>query len=528
MGTAAEKISEIATLLDYLNEDERTEVDRILAASLPIWVPQPGPQTDAYYSPADILYYGGAAGGGKSEVLLGLALTSHKRSIIYRREGTQNLALEDRLLNEILKSRNGWNGKDNVWRGDGRQIEFGACKDPGSEMRYQGRPHDLKAFDEITHFLESQFRFLIGWLRSSDPKQRKRIVCTGNPPTNEEGQWVVKFWGPWLDESYQNPAQPGELRWFTTIDGKDVECASGDAFMYNGKRIQPLSRTFIPSKVQDNVFMVESGYEAMLQALPEPLRSQMLLGDFRAGIEDSVWQVIPTAWIDAAMARWTEDGKKGEMDSVGADIARGGRDETVIATRYDNWYGRIQSYPGSQTPDGSTAAGLILSCARDGAPIHVDVIGVGGSVVDHLRSNDVQVIAVNGAEASDIGIRDKATGMLKFRNRRAQIWWQFRESLDPKTGKLIALPPDPQLKSDLCAPHWFLSTQGIQIESKDQIIHGPRLHKTATALGRSPDRADAVVYCSISTPKKLKIDRILLEKDQQDFNPLTFGLDIRQ
>ena len=132
--TAAQQISEIAELYDYLDDAEREEIGRILAAAGDVWVPLPGPQTDAYNSPADILYYGGAAGGGKSDLLLGLALTRHQRSIIYRREHTQNVALVDRLLGEILQSRDGWNGKDSVWksRSGDRQLEFGACNDPGS------------------------------------------------------------------------------------------------------------------------------------------------------------------------------------------------------------------------------------------------------------------------------------------------------------------------------------------------------------------------------------------------------------
>jgi hypothetical protein len=349
---ATQALEDIADLLDYCTEDELMEIDSILAESTPIWVPLPGPQTEAYNCEADILYYGGAAGGGKSDMLLGLALTKHTRSIIYRREGTQNLALVDRLLNELLKDRHGWNGQDHVWRGMGRQIEFGACKDLGDEQRYQGRAHDLKGFDEITHFHESQFRFLCGWLRSADPNQRKRIVCTGNPPTNTEGQWVKDFWGAWLNPKHPNPARPGELRWYTTIDGKDVECKDGKPFLHKGKMIRPLSRTFIPSRVTDNVFMMATGYEAMLQALPEPLRSQMLYGDFNAGNEDDPWQVIPSAWVDAAMARWTEDGKKGEMSAVGVDVARGGKDSTVIATRYGQWYAPLKLYPGSDTPDG--------------------------------------------------------------------------------------------------------------------------------------------------------------------------------
>lgn len=501
----ASQISEIASLIEYLAPEERAEVDRIIADSAPVWVPQPGPQTDAYYSPADILYYGGSAGGGKSDLLLGLSLTAHKKSIIYRRESTQNIALEDRLLSEILKSRDGWNGKDSILRRPDYQIELGSCKNAGDEIKYQGRPHDLKCFDEITHFLESQFRFLIGWLRSADSKQRKRIVCAGNPPTNQDGQWVIKFWAPWLDKTHPNPAQPGELRWFTTIDGKDVERPDGNPFEHKGQWITPLSRTFIPSRVRDNVFMIESGYEAMLQALPEPLRSQMLDGDFSAGVEENQWQVCPTAWVEAAMDRWSEDGKKGPMTSCGADIARGGQANTVVSVRHDNWFDRLHVFPGVDTPDGASSAGVIISVIRDGAPVHVDVIGVGGSTYDHLNSNNIQVVPVNFAARTEPNETDRS-GHLKFKNDRAMHLWKFREALDPKTGNNIALPPDNGLKTGLCAPTWFLTPQGIQIESKEQILHGRRLHKTSMPLGNENldvlDKADAVVMCWIDTQKE--------------------------
>jgi hypothetical protein len=509
MKSATAKIEDIADLLDYCTAEEIAEIDGILADSTPVWVPLPGPQTQAYNSEADILYYGGAAGGGKSDMLLGLSLTKHTRSIIYRREGTQNLALVDRLLNELLHERKGWNGQDHVWRGSGRQIEFGACKDLGDEQRYQGRAHDLKGFDEITHFLESQFRFLCGWLRSADGNQRKRIVCTGNPPTNADGQWVKEYWGAWLDDKHPNPAQPGELRWYTTIDGKDVECKDGSPFMHKGRMIQSLSRTFIPSKVTDNVFMMSTGYEAMLQALPEPLRSQMLHGDFSAGMEDGAFQCIPSAWVDEAMARWTEDHKEKEMTSVGVDVARGGRDNTVIATRYSQWYAPLKLYPGKDTPDGPIVAGLAIAEQRDSAPIHIDVIGVGGSVVDHLGCNDIQAVGINGAEKAPDYARDKS-GQLRFRNMRAYLYWQFREALDPKTGKNIALPPDNALKADLCTPLWKLSAQGIQIEAKEEVIK---------RIGRSPDKGDAVIYCSVDTIKTMRTIKAMLSGQEEHFNP---------
>jgi len=494
LAATAQTVERLSRFLAYLTDEEGAEVDAILAAELPVWVPLPGPQEEAFNCPADILYYGGSAGGGKSDLLLGLALTKHANSIIYRREATQLVGLQTRLLDEILRSRKGWNGQEDTLRLPDRRIEFGSCKDLGNEVKYQGRPHDMIGFDEIPHFLELQFRFLCGWLRTTRGGQRCRIVCAGNPPTNTDGQWVVQYWGPWLDPKHPRPARPGELRWYTTIDGNDVEMEDGTPVLVGGKMVRPLSRTFIPSRVSDNPFLTSTGYEATLQALPEPLRSQMLLGDFRAGMEDDAWQLFPTAWIDAAMERWREDDGRGEMDSAGVDVARGGSDKTVIATRYGHWYAPLRSFPGSQTPDGATAAGLVVSEIRDRAVVHVDGIGVGGEAVGHLQSNGIQTVAVFGNDTETCrNQRDRATNKMKFRNYRALLHWRFREALDPRTGSNIALPPDSELKADLCAVRWKMTGGGVLVEAKEDI---------KSRIGRSPDRGDAVIYCSMETRKE--------------------------
>ena len=488
------KIENIAELMNYLDPKDQEELARLLVEDEPTWVPLPGPQTEAYDCQADLLYYGGSAGGGKSDLLLGLALTQMDKSIIFRRQSTQLLGIQNRLLDEILKSRKYWNGQDDILRQpDGKQIEFGSCNSSGDELKYQGRPHSGVFFDEITHFLESQFRFLSGWNRTTTPGQRCRIVCAGNPPTDAEGEWVIQFWGPWLDRNHPNPVKPGELRWYAVIDGKDTPVESGKPFTHKGELITPQSRTFIPSHVEDNPFLMATGYKATLQALPEPLRSQMLKGDFTAGKEDNIWQVIPTAWVEAAQSRWMDNGRKGPMDSVGVDVARGGKDFTVIATRYGVWYDKLAKFPGAETPDGATTAGLVLANVRDAAPIHVDIIGVGGSVYDHLKENNVQVIGINNAETDRSKDQlDKDTQQLRFRNNRAFLFWRFREALDPKSNLNIALPPDSRLKADLCAPRWKLTSGGILIEDKEEI---------KKRIGRSPDRGDAVILASINTVK---------------------------
>ena len=453
------------------------------------WAPLPGPQTLAFHSKADVLFYGGAAGGGKTDLLLGLAHTAHDRSILFRREYPQLLGIQTRAR-EMFRGRGRYNGQDHLWTlQDGREIEFGACQLLGDEQKYQGRPHSLKAFDEITHFLEAQFRFLCGWLRSTDPAQHCRVVAAGNPPTDPDGEWVVQFFRPWLDESHPNPAAPGELRWFTTLDGIEVEVDSGAPFWHTPKSgprewVQPMSRTFIPARIEDNPFLMRTNYKANLQALPEPLRSKMLSGDFQAGKEDNPYQTIPTAWVQQAQERWKARTKPDvAMTAIGVDVARGGRDQTILAPRFGNWFDELLTFPGASTPDGPAVATLVMQHRTHQAMVQVDVIGVGGSVVDHLKPilEDL-VIGLNGAGGSDA--TDKS-GQLGFRNKRAEMWWALREALDPATGNDLALPPDRALLIDLCTPLWKLSAQGIQIEVKEDIIK---------RIGRSPDKGDAVVY----------------------------------
>lgn len=479
--------ADLAELLEYLTPSEKADLDRLLTAGMPIWVPQEGPQTEAFESQADFLFYGGSAGGGKTDLIIGLALTQHLKSIIFRREGVQLLGIVERMA-EIVGSRDGYNGQDRVWRIGNRVIELGACKDPGSEISYQGRPHDLAGFDEITHFLESQFRFLSGWLRTTTPGQRTRIIAAGNPPTDPEGEWVVHFWGPWLDPDHPRPALPGELRYYAMLDGEEVECESAAAFRHKGETIKPESRTFIPSNVDDNLFLSATGYKARLQALPEPLRSKMLKGDFSAGREDNPFQVIPTDWIKAAQSRWVPR-SPGPMDSVGADIARGGRDQTVIACRHAYWFAEPKRYPGSETPNGQSSAGLVAAAIRDRAPAHVDVIGVGSSTVDHLAGLGIHVVPVNNSSSSK---RKDKSGQLSFVNKRAEDYWLMREALDPETGDGLALPPDRQLLIDLSTPRWKLTARGIQVESKEEIVK---------RIGRSPDTGDAYVLANTKTMK---------------------------
>lgn len=482
-------LEEIASRLPNASTDEIRSLAKMVKFGTKelLWVPNEGPQTEAYNSPADELFYGGQAGGGKTDLLIGLALTAHRRSLVLRRTNKEADKLVERFA-EIIGHRNGWNGQDDVWRIDGRTIDIGGCQLENDKQKRKGIPHDLKAFDEITDFSESQYVFITTWTRSTTPGQRTRIVATGNPPTRPEGLWVIKRWAAWLDPKHPKPARPGELRWYTTIRGKDTEVdGPGPHDIGEPKPVMARSRTFIPAKLSDNPDLEATGYDAVLANLPDELRAAYREGRFDLSMRDDPWQLIPTAWVQAAMERWTPNPPQhAPMCAIGVDVARGGTAQTVIAPRYDAWFAPLLAVPGKETLDGPSVAGLIFSQRRNKATIVIDMGGgFGGSPYDFLRQNlpPEEVIGFNGANSSVARTLDKK---LSFSNKRAEAHWKFREALDPgqEGGSPVCLPSDPELMADLTASTFLVGPRGIVIEEKTKI---------AERIGRSPDKGDAVI-----------------------------------
>lgn len=383
-----------------------------------------------------------------------------------------------------------------MWRGlpGDRAVEFGSVQYESDREKYRGRPHDLLAIDEATETTESVFWFLMGWLRTTIPGQPCRAILTFNPPTTQEGRWVVRLFAPWLDRTHPNPALPGELRWFARIDGELVERTDGEPFAHERpdgttETIRPMSRTFFPASLADNPALAATGYGATLQLLPEPLRSQLLYGDFDAGVGDDPWQVIPTAWVLAAMRRWRERGgvPSDPLTCLGLDVAHGGRDKTVVAPRHGDFIGALAKYPGSETPDGRSAAARAMLLYRPGARVNVDAIGYGASAAERLADAPPEGHGV-AAEAVNVGERSEhhdRSGKFRMVNKRAEMYWRLREDLDPEFGATLALPDDPELLADLTEPKFEVTPRGIKIEDKDAI-------QARLPGRRSPDCGDAV------------------------------------
>ncbi|WP_298704634.1 terminase [uncultured Variovorax sp.] len=486
-------LDELIGRITGMAPDARAQLEKeVMAATAgQNWFPNPGPQTDAYFSKADVLLYGGQGGGGKTDLGLGLAFTAHRRSLILRRKYANLGSLTERAI-EIHGSRDGFNGSPppSLRAGD-RLIQFGGNQHLGDEQDWQGHPFDLKVFDEAVQFLELMVRFHLGWLRTTTPGQRTRALLCTNPPLDADGDWIIGMFRPWLDLTHHRPAKPGELRWYVTApDGSDMEVDGPEPILIPGAERPsiPTSRTFIPAALRDNPYLMATpAYQARLDALPEPLRSAVRDGNFMAARADADRQVIPTAWVLAAQARWRADGWRAEpMSALALDPAGGGRDARTLAYRHGGWYGPLHSDTGPETADGSASAALIVKVRRDGAGVVVDVGGgYGGSVTLRLDDNQIENVGFNASAASTAKTRD---GKLGFVNKRAEAWWKFREELDPdqEGGSAVALPDDPEMRADLCAPTFTMRANGIQIESKDDL---------RKRLGRSTGKGDAVVMC---------------------------------
>lgn len=481
-------LEQITERLARLPQEAR---DEIVGAALQFssgmrWLPSVGPQQEAYFCEADLLLYGGSGGAGKSDLLLGLAATAHRKSLIMRAQFNDLDSLTERAI-EINGTKAGYNGSPppSLRTVDGRFIQFtGAALE-----KWQGNRFDLKGFDEGAQLQRSTIKFHLGWVGSVDPSQRTRAVIATNPPVNSQGDYLIGMFRPWLDITYDRPAKAGELRWYVvTPDGEDFEVPDKTPFQFPGQTdvLIPQSRTFIPGKLKDNPYLVRTNYQATLDSLEEPLRSAIRDGNFMASRADQDCQVIPTSWILAAQKRWRETKPPDyQMTAIAADVGAGGVDRVVLARRFAEYYPKLVTVAGKDAPDGSTQAALIVLHRRDNCGVVVDVGGgYGGDCCGRLEDNSIKPQRFDGSAGSSARARDGSKR--PFINKRAEAWWRFREALDPDQpgGSIVCIPDDPELTAELSAVKFIPDVSKIQIEDKKEVKR---------RLGRSPDKADAVV-----------------------------------
>lgn len=164
------------------------------------------------------------------------------------------------------------------------------------------------------------------------------------------------------------------------------------------------------------------------------------------------------------------------LGTFGADVARFGTDETAVYRNRDGKLRLVYSKHKQDTVETTSALKNLLNMLPlVHVPMIVDVIGVGGGVVDMLRHDNYNVIPFNGSESPWDPVR--------FANRRAEAYWNMRELFEH--GLVDIDPNDELLLAQLGSLKWKLTRRGqILIESKED------MKKRGLP---SPDRADAAM-----------------------------------
>ena len=265
-----------------------------------IFEPNEGPQTEFLAASEREVFYGGARGGGKSYAMLVDPLRycdkQKHRALLIRRTMPELRDLINHSQQLYPKAYPGakWREQEKEWKfPSGARIEFGYAENLTDVLRYQGQSYTWIGIDELPQYpTQDIYNFLRSSLRSVDPEIPVFMRATGNPG-NVGSQWVK--------EMFVDPSTPN-----TKFD-IDIKTPTG---------IKKISRRFIPAKLQDNPYLMQTDdYYAMLASLPEVQRKQFLDGNWEA-FEDSSFPEfskelhvvksfdIPRNWMKFRAADW--------------------------------------------------------------------------------------------------------------------------------------------------------------------------------------------------------------------------------
>jgi len=196
--------------------------------------------------------YGGAAGGGKSDALLMAALqyvhVPGYACLLLRRSYTDLSlpgALMERAKEWLMPTDARWRDTEKTWRfPSGATMTFGYLERLGNEYRYQSSEFQFIAFDELTQFHESQYRYMFSRLRRlEDVPVPLRMRAASNPGG---------LGHEWVRQRFIDKAEDDE------------------------------DRIFIPANLDDNPYLDRESYIQSLMQLDPLTRQQLLQGDWSA------------------------------------------------------------------------------------------------------------------------------------------------------------------------------------------------------------------------------------------------------
>jgi hypothetical protein len=241
------------------------------SALVPAFKPNPGPQTSFLASTEDVIFYGGAKGGGKSYALIAdpVRYFGHPnfKALILRRSMPELRDMISHTEKMYPKAYPGavYLSTQKIWKfPSGATLEFGFCETEDDAERYRGRSFNWVGVDELPQYSHrGPFDAVMSCVRSVDPELPAQLRCTGNP--GNIGSY-------WVKELFIDPA-PANTRFYKTAIIEDPRTGE--------EREVRKSFKYIPATVYDNpYYMQDDSYIATLAMLPEVKRKQMLEGNW--------------------------------------------------------------------------------------------------------------------------------------------------------------------------------------------------------------------------------------------------------
>lgn len=351
--------------------------------------PQHGPQEKFLAASADIALYGGAAGGGKTYALLlePLRYMSVKgyRAVIFRSSYMQ-ISASGGLWDESAAMYSGISGARPAkspkrhWRfSDNAVLYFDYLGRDDDVYKWQGSQITFIGFDELTHFSEKQFFYMLSRNRSTcGIKPYIRATC--NPDADS---WVAKFIEWWIDQNtgYPIPERSGVIRYMVRINDEIIWGNSIRELSEQGISASNIkSVTFINSTLQDNKILMEKdpSYIANLEALPTVERERLLYGNWK---------------IKAAAGLFFKRSQVGAMLAVVPD------DIISLVRAWD-----LAATSEAEGGKPAYTAGVLMGKRRNGRYIIIDVINVRQSAAD-IRATLRHTAEADRAKYKNVKVR---------------------------------------------------------------------------------------------------------------------------
>jgi hypothetical protein len=269
--------------------DLQDDFQRRFGAAEILW-PQPGGQEAFQSCPADICFYGGEAGAGKSWSLLFDHLKwidiPGYNGVIVRKEfsqifGTGGLWTEAMSLYLRVRGTPKKGDTPKFKFPCGAEVAFKHSQHADKvEMYWQGLSSPVISIDEITQFKKSEFLYIMSRNRSmTGINPYIRATCNPDPSS-----WVRDFIGWWIGpDGYVIEERCGIIRWFLHRDDSFVWADTREELIERfGEECNPLSFTFIRGHLSDNkkLLEIDPQYKSKLDNLPESERRALSEGNW--------------------------------------------------------------------------------------------------------------------------------------------------------------------------------------------------------------------------------------------------------